>query len=133
MTRVSLTLSGALQGFLEATGRTTEEKNRLCPPTVMPHTPFDYLRVVLAGIRTELGWQEATDLQEWVDRSRLNLLSGLDEHEDRDSVRELQGRFFAALIPALEKLQVFAAQATPRERARMFEPNRRGPTARPTP
>ena len=47
VTRVSLTLSGALQGFLEATGRTTEEKNRLCPPTVMPHTPFDYLRVVI--------------------------------------------------------------------------------------
>jgi hypothetical protein len=27
------------------------------------------------------------------------------------------------LFPALEKLPVFAAQATPRERARMFEPS----------
>ena len=121
VTRVGLTLSGALQGFLESTGRTTEEKNTLCPPTVMPHTPFDYLRVVLAGISTEMGWQEAPDLQEWVDRSRLNLMSGL-ENEDGATVRELQGRFFAALFPALDKLQVFAAQATPRERARMFEP-----------
>ena len=34
----------------------------------------------------------------------------------------MQGRFFAPLFPALDKLQVFAAQATPRERARMFEP-----------
>jgi hypothetical protein len=122
VTRVGLTLSGALQGFLESTGRTTEEKNTLCPPTVMPHTPFDYLRVVLAGIRTEMGWQEARDLQEWVDRSRLNLLSGLGENEDRAAIKELQGRFFPALLPALDKLQVFAAQATPRERARMFEP-----------
>jgi NAD(P)-binding Rossmann-like domain len=122
VTRVSLTLSGALQGFLETTGRTTEEKNRLCPPTVMPHTPFDYLRVVLAGIRTEMAWQDAPDLQEWVDRSRLNLISGLGEHEDRESVRALRGRFFAALFPALDKLQVLAAQATPRERARMFDP-----------
>jgi hypothetical protein len=121
VTRVGLTLSGALQGFLESTGRTTAEKNALCPPTVMPHTPFDYLRVVLAGISTEMGWQEAQDLQEWVDRSRLNLMSGL-ENEDGATVRELQGRFFAALFPAIEKLQVFAAQATPRERARMFEP-----------
>ena len=47
VTRVSLTLSGALQGFLESTGKTTAEKNRLCPPTVMPHTPFDYLRLVI--------------------------------------------------------------------------------------
>ncbi len=87
----------------------------------MPHTPFDYLRVVMAGISTELSWQEAPDLQEWVDRSRLNLLSGL-ENEDSATVRELQGRFFDSLFPALDKLQVFAAQATPRERARMFEP-----------
>jgi hypothetical protein len=120
VTRVGLTLSGALQGFLESTGRTTEEKNALCPPTVMPHTPFDYLRVVLAGISTEMGWQEAPELQEWLDRSRLNLLSGL-ENEDAATVRELQGRLFAALFPAIEKLQVFAAQATPRERARMFD------------
>jgi hypothetical protein len=122
VTRVSLTLSGALQGFLESMGRTTAEKNRLCPPAVMPHTPFDYLRLVLAGIRTEMGWQEEPALQEFVDRSRLNLMSGWDEHTDRATVRELQGRFFTALFPAFDKLQVFAAQATQRERARMFEP-----------
>jgi NAD(P)-binding Rossmann-like domain len=121
VTRVGLTLSGALQGFLESTGRTTKEKNTLCPPTVMPHTPFDYLRVVLAGISTEMGWQEAPDLQEWIDRSRLNLMSGLGENDDRATVREQQDRFFAALFPAIEKLQAFAAQATPRERARMFD------------
>src|SRR5207249_2694633 len=33
VTRLSLTLSGALQGFIEASGRTTDEKNRLCLPT----------------------------------------------------------------------------------------------------
>jgi NAD(P)-binding Rossmann-like domain len=121
VTRVGLTLSGGLQGFLESTGRTTEEKNALCPPTSMPHTPFDYVRVVLAGISTEMGWREAPELQEWVDRSRLNLLSGL-ENEDPATVAELQGRLFSALFPSLEKLQVFAAQATPRERARMFDP-----------
>ncbi len=120
MTRVGLTLSGALQGFVETTGRTTEEKNRLCPPTVMPHTPFDYLRAILAGITTEMQWQDAPDLQQWLDSSRLNLMRGLGEH-DGATVRELQGRFFTALFPALDKLQVFAAQATPRERARMFE------------
>lgn len=53
VTRMSLTLSGALQGFLETSTRTTDEKNRLCPPAVWPHTPFDYLRVILAGISTE--------------------------------------------------------------------------------
>jgi hypothetical protein len=121
VTRVGLTLSGALQGFVEATGRTTEEKNRLCLPTAMPHTPFDYLRAILAGISTEMRWQEAPDLQEWLERSRLNLMRGLGEN-DPGAVQALQGRFFAALFPAFDKLQVFAAQATPQELARMFEP-----------
>ena len=122
VTRVGLTLSGGLQGYLEASGRSTAEKNALCPPTAMPNTPFDYLRAIMAGINTEMGWQEAPDLQEWVDRSRLNLLHGLGQGEDHAVVGELQGRFFDSLFPALEKLQVFAAQATPRERARMYEP-----------
>jgi hypothetical protein len=122
VTRVGLTLSGALQGFLESTGRTTDEKNLLCPPTAMPHTPFDYLRAVSAGIHTEMGWQEAPDLQKWLERSRLNLLSGLRDDEDSTLVRELQRRFFAALFPALDRLQTFAARATPQERARIFEP-----------
>jgi hypothetical protein len=120
VTRVGLTLSGALQGYLETTGRTTEEKNTLCMPTGMPHTPFDYLRVILAGISTEMGWQGAPDLGEWLDRSRLNIMSGLGESDDATIV--LQQRFLAALFPALDKLHVFAAQATPQERARMFEP-----------
>jgi hypothetical protein len=121
VTRVGLTLSGALLGFVETTGRTTEEKNRLCPPTAWPHTPFDYLRAIMAGISTEMQWLEAPDLQQWLDSSRLNLMKGLGEH-DAATVRELQGRFFAALFPALDKLGAFAAQATPQERARMFEP-----------
>ena len=123
VTRVGLTLSGALQGFLEATGRTTDEKNRLCPPTVMPHTPFDYLRAVLAGIGTEMGWQQAPDLQHFVDRSRLNLMCGLgDDASDRATVGELQGRFFAALPVAMERLREFASRATSLERARIFLP-----------
>ncbi len=88
----------------------------------MPHTPFDYLRVVMAGIRTEIGWQAAPDLQEWLDHSRLNLMSGLGEHDDPASLRELQDRFLVVLFPALDQLQVLATRATPRERARMFEP-----------
>jgi hypothetical protein len=122
VTRVSLSLSGALLGLVEASHRTTEEKNRLCRPTAWPHTPFDYLRAILAGISTEMGWLEAPDLNEWLDRSRLNLMHGLGEHDDAETVRELQQRFFAALFPAFDKLQEFAAQATPRERARMYEP-----------
>jgi hypothetical protein len=121
VTRLGLTLSGALLGFLESTDRTTEQKNALCPPTTMPHTPFDYLRVVLAGITTESGWTEASDLQQWLDASRLNLLSGLGRRDgEAKDVGPLADRFLAALGPAFERFEAFAADATPRERARMY-------------
>jgi hypothetical protein len=119
VTRLGLTLSGALQGVLEASGRSTDDKNRLCVPTMMPQTPFDYLRAILTGIRTELGWSDAPDLREWVDGSRLNLLRGLGADGDDAELGDLQVRFFDALGPAFEQLEVFSAAATPRERARM--------------
>ncbi|MBV8462265.1 MAG: NAD(P)/FAD-dependent oxidoreductase, partial [Acidimicrobiales bacterium] len=122
VTRIGLTLSGALQGFLESTGRSTREKNQLCRPTGMPHTPFDYLRAILSGIQTELGWADAPDLQAWLDSTRLNLLSGLATREDAATVGELQGRFLTAVFPALEQFGSFTAAATPRERARIGAP-----------
>ena len=122
VTRVSLSLSAALLGYVEASGRTAAEKNQLCPPNPWPQTPFDWTRSILLGIRTEAGWGAAPDLQGWLEASRLNLLKGIGEHPDRDTVAALQRRFLTALGPALQNLDVLAAQATPAERARIFEP-----------
>jgi hypothetical protein len=108
VTRVAITLSAALLGFVESTGRTTDEKNRLCPPNGQFQTPLGYLRGIMGGIRTEMSWTDAADLQRWLDGSRLNLMCGL-QNEDRDALRALQLRFFEALGPAFEKLDTFAA------------------------
>lgn len=120
VSRISLCMSSAMIGFVEASGRTTAEKNRLCRPNPWPQTPFDFLRAILLGIRTELEWQ-APDLQVWVNASRLNLLGGLVDHPDGEAVGALQGRFLAALSPALNNLEQLAAQASDPERARIFE------------
>jgi hypothetical protein len=119
LSRVSLCMSSALIGFVEASGRTTEEKNRLCRPNPWPQTPFDFLRAVLVGIRTELEWQDG-DIQAWVNASRLNLVGGLVDHADQEAVSALQGRFLAALFPALDNLERLAAHASDAERARIF-------------
>jgi hypothetical protein len=108
VTRVAITLSAALLGFVESTGRTTDEKNRLCPPNAQFQTPLGYLGGIMGGIRTEMGWTDAADVQQWLDGSRLNLMCGL-QNEDRDALRALQHRFFEALGPAFEKLDEFAA------------------------
>jgi hypothetical protein len=122
VSRVSLSLSAALIGFVEASGRTTAEKNRICRPNPWPHTPFDWLRTIVAGIQTELGWQNAPDVQAWLDASRLNLLGYLTRDPDQAAVSELQGRFITAVFPALKRIDELATRASPAERARTYAP-----------
>jgi hypothetical protein len=114
--------SAGLIGLVEASGRSTAEKNRLCRPNAWIHTPFDWTRHLLTGLRTEMEWQDAPDVLAWMDTSRLNLVKGLDQHPDQAALADLQRRFLTALFPALAKLDEFASCATPAERARMFEP-----------
>ena len=120
ITRVSLSLSAGLIGVVEASGRSATEKNRLCPPNMWFDTPFDWMRHLLTGMRTELEWRDAPDVVAWVESSRLNLIKGLDQGPDQGAVADLQGRFLTALFPALERFDDLTANATPAERARMF-------------
>jgi hypothetical protein len=122
VTRFSASLSAGIAGFVEASGRTTAEKNHLCRPNPWPQTPFDWIRHLLVGIRNEMEWREAPDLLSWLESSRLNLMRGLDQDPSQTSVPALQGRFLTALFPALSKFEKLASDATPAERARMFEP-----------
>ena len=121
ITRVSLSLSAGLIAFVEASERSTAEKNRLCRSNTWPNTPFDWIRHILAGLRTEMEWQGAPDVLEWVEASRLNLVKGLDQHADKATVTDLQSRFLTALFPAMARVDEFALHATPAERARMVE------------
>jgi hypothetical protein len=121
ITRASLSLSAGLIGFVEASGRSTTEKNRLCPPNMWFDTPFDWIRHLLTGMRTELEWGEAPDVQAWLESSRLNLMKGLDQSPDTAAAVGLQSQFLSALFPALARLEALAEHATPAERARMFE------------
>jgi hypothetical protein len=127
ITRVSLSLSAGLIGLVEASGRSTAEKNRLCPPNMWFDTPFDWIRHLLTGMRTELEWPSAPDVVGWVEASRLNLIQGLDQNPDKAIVGDLQTRFLTALFPALERLETFTASASDAERARMFERVPRSP------
>jgi hypothetical protein len=119
ITRVSLSLSAGLIGLVEASGRSTAEKNRLCRANAWPQTPFDFLRHMLTGMRTEMEWLSADDVNAWVAASRLNLVRDIDRDPDQDTVAALQGRFLNALGPALAKFDELSAQATPAERRRL--------------
>jgi hypothetical protein len=121
ITRASLSLSTGLIGLVEASGRSTGDKNRLCPPNAWFDTPFDWIRHLLTGMRTELRWRGAPDVGAWVESSRLNLMKGLDQSPDQLAVADLQSRFLTALFPALAGFETMTANASPAEHARMFE------------
>jgi hypothetical protein len=119
ITRVNLSLSTGLTGFVEASDRTTAEKNRLCRPNAWADTPFDWLHHLLTGVRTELEWMDAPDVLAWIEASRLNIVKDIGQGPPSE---ELQTRFLMALGPAFEKLDTFTEQASDRERARIFDP-----------
>lgn len=122
VSRMSPTFSAALAGYLESTDRSTEEKNALLAPNPYSDTPFDFLRAVLGGLRTEMGWLGAPDVQAWVDASRLNVLKDIASFADADRLADLQTRFLEAAMPAYTKLDEWGAAASPDERARIYEP-----------
>jgi hypothetical protein len=119
VTRVSLPLSAGLLGLVEASDRSTAEKNLLCRPNPWPQTPFDFVRHLITGLRIEMAWAEADDVNAWVNASRLNLIRDLDSDPDKAAVAELQGRFLNAVFPALAKLDELATHATPAEQRRL--------------
>ncbi|MBX7161287.1 MAG: NAD(P)-binding protein [Acidimicrobiia bacterium] len=122
ISRVNLPLSAGLTGVVEASDRTTEEKNALCPPNPWPMTPFGWVRSLIQGMQAETAWLGAADIQAWVDGSRLNLLGGLRESGDSDTVTALLGRFVEALFPAFERFDEFKTQATPAESTLLWPP-----------
>jgi hypothetical protein len=119
ITRISLCFSAGLIGLVEASGRSTADKNRVCRPNAWPHTPFDFARHVVTGIQTETGWLSDDDINSWVAATRLNFLRDLESHPDQDAVAAVQTRFLNALFPALAKFDEFAGQATPAEQRRL--------------
>jgi hypothetical protein len=116
------TFSAALTGFVETTDRSTAEKNHLLPPNPYSDTEFDFLRAIFQGLSTEMRWQEAPDVQTWVDASRLNVLKDMEATADPERLRELQTRFLTAVFPAMERLQALGATASAAEKALIFDP-----------
>lgn len=121
LSRVSLTLSAAITGFIEASQRSTAEKNCLCTPNPLPDTPFDWLRVLAVGLMNEKSWLDQADVRNWLDHSRLNLFKGLKSSGQDQEVVELQGRYIASIMAALGKVGELARHATAAEQARFFK------------
>ena len=84
-----LPFCASLAGFLEATGRSNEEKNRLSRPNPVPRvgSRLDWAwGIYLSGVN-DLAWRTEPDIQAWLQRSRLNIGRAVPEHLDDPRVQ----------------------------------------------
>lgn len=100
----SPTFNAALLGFIEAHRDDDAEKNRLARPNPFPSTPADMAKMLTrtwAGARI---WQTESDIQRWIDGSRLNLMRGLVERMGDAHVRSGVERFVTHVADATRRL-----------------------------
>ena len=62
----------ALAGFVEASGRDDEDKNRLCPPSSYGNSRAEWALGSLRGGRNTASFRTEADIRDWVDRCHLN-------------------------------------------------------------
>ncbi len=85
-----LPFGSALEGFLESTGRSNKEKNRLSRPNPVPRvgSRLDWAwGIYLSGVN-DLAWRTEPDIQDWLQGSRLNIGRAVPEHLDDPRVQD---------------------------------------------
>ncbi|HVF20121.1 MAG TPA: NAD(P)-binding protein [Mycobacteriales bacterium] len=107
----SPSFNSALLGFIESTDRTTEEKNRLCPPNPYSDVPADWLRMTAVTQQAARLWLREPDVADWVEGSRLNLIGGLMARAGEPETQAAFARYLAAVAPAGARLKELLAPA----------------------
>jgi hypothetical protein len=104
-----LPFAAALTAFVEATREEIDAQNRLCPPNRQPTVPLDWARGMLVSMRAANLWSKEPDIAEWLERSRLNMFRGVQEHADEPKTQEAFVRFATHVRPALKNLERLCA------------------------
>jgi hypothetical protein len=103
--------NAALVAFVEAHRNDDAQKNRLCPPNPFSDAARDWARTTLIQMEADRVWSKESDLQAWLDRSRLNPTRGLRGRFGDPRVQQSSQRFADNVRPALARLADLADQA----------------------
>ncbi len=106
----SPTFNAAVIGYLEATRDDVDDKNFLAPPSAYPNQATDWIRTRHVGMMAQSRWDESPDLRDWIERSRLNIASGLVDHAGEPGVAEAMGSYLEHGSQAIENLGAFRVQ-----------------------
>lgn len=102
--------NAALIGYIEATRDNLEQKNQLCPPNRQPNVPIDWVRGMVTSMLAAQRWSKEPDIEDWLERSRLNLTCGLQQLGNNPEVQRSLERFTKIAGPALANLAKLAGE-----------------------
>jgi hypothetical protein len=99
------TFNAAISAYVEVTRDDDAEKNRLCPPNPYPSAATDWIPTTYTMASAQAAWFGESDLPGWLDRSRLDVASGMSNHLDDPRMQSAMNRMLENQGPALANLE----------------------------
>lgn len=100
--------NAALIGYVEATRDDDQERNRLCPPNVLPDSLASWARMQLRGVLAARAFNAEPDIAEWGNRCALNPARVQASKRDEPAVRDAASRLASTLESGLSGLAKLA-------------------------
>jgi len=106
----------ALAGYVEATRDDDGERNRLCPPNVLPDDPASWARMQVRGTLAARAFGAEPDIAAWANGCALNPARVPPERRDDPDVRAAVGRLGDVMPTGLAQMAALAGEplASPR-------------------
>ncbi|MDF2967833.1 MAG: hypothetical protein K0Q93_1611 [Nocardioidaceae bacterium] len=94
----------ALIGYVEATRKDDDEKNRLCPPSPYGNSMTEWARMNVLGTRAALSFSADADIKNWSDQVALNPARIPPGHAGSAALDDARERLARHTRPALARL-----------------------------
>jgi hypothetical protein len=94
----------ALIGYVEATRRDDDEKNRLCPPSPFPDSMATWAQMNVLGTRAVMSFMGEPDIREWANGVALNPARIPPEHPGSPALDDARERLAEHVGPGVARL-----------------------------
>ena len=98
----------AMVGYVEATRRTDDEKNRICPPSPLPDTLATWAKMNVLGTRAVQSFSAEPDIKEWANQVALNPARIPPGHPGSAALDDALARLAKHTEPGLAQLALLA-------------------------
>jgi hypothetical protein len=105
--------NAALAGYVEATRDDDEERNRLCPPNLLPNTPTDWAEMQARGAVASASYGAEADIADWANHCALNPARLEPARRDDPGVLAAQARLEQVAERGLARMTELGTPTTP--------------------